>query len=99
MKILYFLLLFPLIPAIFASITGNQKLRGWIIRISAFAIAFGSIFCAWHFMGKDVSFFKVEYPILEWGVFAAEMFVALFLLYKCKEIKKNGVLIQHFPAK
>jgi ech hydrogenase subunit A len=87
MKILLFLLLFPLVPALLVSITGNQKLRGWIVRLSAFAIALGSVYCAWLFMGKDISFFKVEYQFLEKGVFAAEMLVALFLLYKCKNIK------------
>jgi ech hydrogenase subunit A len=86
MKILIFLLVFPLIPAILSSLIGHQKLRGLIVRAGALAISLGSIYLAYRFIGKEVSFFNLEYPFLEKGVFAAEMAVALFLLYKCKSI-------------
>jgi ech hydrogenase subunit A len=88
MKIVLFLLLFPLVPALLSSLIGLQKIRGWIVRLSALTIGLGSVYCAWLFMGKDISFFNVEYPFLEKGVFAAEMAIALFLLYKCKDIKR-----------
>ena len=89
MKILLFLLLFPVIPAILSSITGHQMLRGWIVRLSAIAIALGSLACAAQFVGKDIVFFNFELPHLEPAVFAAEMLVALFLLYKCKDINRS----------
>ena len=86
MKIILFLLVFPLIPALLSSVTGNQKLRGGIIRLSSAAIALGSIYCAWIFMGKDITFFSLEHAFIEKGVLAGEIILSLFLLYKCKDI-------------
>ena len=89
MKTLLFLLLFPLVPAVLSSLISNQKIRGWMVRAGSLAIAFVSVWCAWRFIGRDIAFFTIDYPFLEKGVFAAEMLVALFLLYKCKDIKKH----------
>src|SRR5208283_3724434 len=86
MKIILFLLVFPLIPALLSSITGHRKLRGGIIRLSSAAIALGSIYCAWSFMGKDATFFSLDHVFIERGVLAGEVILALFLLYKCKDI-------------
>jgi ech hydrogenase subunit A len=87
MKALLFLLLFPLIPALLSSITGHQKLRGWIVRFSALAIGAGSIYLAYLFIGRDTVFFHIETPFIEQGTFGAEMLVALFLLFRCKDIR------------
>jgi ech hydrogenase subunit A len=87
MKVLLFLLLFPLIPALLSSIISHQLLRGWIIRLSALAIGAASIYLGYLYIGKGTTFFHIEVPYLEQGIFAAEMLVALFLLYRCKAIK------------
>jgi ech hydrogenase subunit A len=86
MKIILFLLVFPLVPALLASITGSSKLGGGIIRLSAGIIALGSLYCAWTFMGKDATFFSLDHAFLEKGVLAAEILLTLVLLYKCKDI-------------
>lgn len=87
MKVLLFLLLFPLIPALLSSIISHQKLRGWIVRLSALAIGAGAVYCAYMFIGRDTAYFTVEAPHLEQGIFGAEMLVALFLLFRCKDIR------------
>jgi ech hydrogenase subunit A len=89
MKVLLFLLLFPLIPALLSSIIGNQALRGWIVRLSALAIGAASVYLAYLFVGKETVFFHIEAPFLEQGVFGAEMLIALFLLYRCKDIRAS----------
>ncbi len=89
MKLLLFLLLFPLFPAVLSSIIGHQKIRGWIVRISALVIALASLYCAYLFIGNNLTLFRLESHWIEKGVFAAEMLTALFLLYKCKDIKPN----------
>jgi len=89
MKTLLFLLLFPLVPAVLSSLIGHQKIGGWIVRISSLVIALASFYCAWLFIGKGLTLFSLESPWIEKGVFAAEMLVALFLLYKCREIRKH----------
>jgi ech hydrogenase subunit A len=88
MKTILFLLLFPLVPAVLSSLIGHRKTGGWIIRASSLVIALASIYCAWLFVGKSTTLFTLESPWIEKGVFAAEMLVALFLLYKCREIKR-----------
>jgi ech hydrogenase subunit A len=86
MKIILFLLVFPLIPALLSSVTGNQKLRGMIVRLSSAVIALGSIYCAWKFMGRECTYFRLDHAVIEHGVLAGEIGLALFLLYKCKDI-------------
>ncbi|MCU0608756.1 MAG: hypothetical protein MUF22_03180 [Chitinispirillaceae bacterium] len=86
MKILLFLLLFPLIPALLSSLIGNQKLRGLVVRAGALAIASVSVYLGYRYLGHDVTFFNLESPLIEKGVLIAEILVSLFLLYKCKEI-------------
>ncbi len=85
MKIILFLLVFPLIPALLATVTGN-RIRAGIVRLSAGIIALGSIYCAWKFMGRDATFFVLDHALIEKGVLAGEVLLALFLLYKCKDI-------------
>ena len=89
MKILTFLLLFPLIPAVLSALIGHQKLRGLIVRAGALGISLGSLYLAYLFLGKETSYFPVESSLIEHGVFLGEMAVTLFLLYKCKDIKKS----------
>jgi ech hydrogenase subunit A len=89
MKTLLFLLLFPLLPALLSAIIGHQKIRGWVVRVSASVIALGSLYLAYLFIGKDLTLFRLESPMVETLTFAAEMLVALFLLYKCKDCTKR----------
>ncbi len=86
MKIILFLLVFPLIPALLSSVTGHRRLRGGIIRLSSAVIALGSIYCAWSFMGKDATFFSLERAFIDRAVLAGEVILALLLLYKCKDM-------------
>jgi ech hydrogenase subunit A len=86
MNILLFLLLVPLVPALLTAIIRNQTLRGIIVRLGALVIAAGSVYLAYRFIGKETTFFSLEKPWLEHGVFAAELAVAAFLLFKCKNI-------------
>jgi ech hydrogenase subunit A len=81
-----FLLLFPLLPAILLLVIGNQALRSGIVRISAVVIGAVSIYTAWKFLGGAPKYFVIDYPWMEKAFFAVEIALALYLLYRCKNI-------------
>jgi ech hydrogenase subunit A len=89
MNIVLFLIIFPLVPALLLILNPFKAAQGPIIRLSALAIAAGSIFLAYTFIGHGNQLFAVDYPWMEKAVFAAEMVIAAFLLFKCKSIKKS----------
>jgi ech hydrogenase subunit A len=92
MELLGFLILFPLIPAVLLAVIPNQTLRGWLVRLSVLVIAAASIYLAVQYLGHP-AFFKMDDPWTEKGLLTGELLLTLFLLYQCKDIKRQEAWI------
>src|SRR5579883_2658958 len=87
MRLIGFLILFPLLPAFLLALVPQAAFRAWLVRLSVLAIAAASIVLAAQYMGGPGSFFKFDQPWTEKALFLWEAVLALYLLYRCKDIQ------------
>src|SRR5208283_1603631 len=88
-NLIYFLIVFPLVPALLLAVISNQTLRGWVVRLSVAAIAAASIALTCQYMGGQASFFNFNPPCADQVLLAGEAVLTLYLLYSCKNVKKS----------
>jgi ech hydrogenase subunit A len=75
----------------------NQALRGWVVRLSVLAIAAATIALTCQYMGLNNGgqpcFTNFNPPWADQALLAGEAILTLYLLYACKNIKKNEAWI------
>ncbi len=84
-----FLILFPLIPALFLLLTSSHKLRGLIVGLGALAIAAVSIYAFGLGIGSEIFFLNPEMPVLDKVIFGLDIILSTILFgisYKHKRI-------------
>ena len=84
-----FLVLFPLIPALFLLLTSSHKLRGLIVGLGSLAIAAVSIYAFGLGIGSEISFMNPEVPVLDKVIFVLDIVLSAILFgisYKHKRI-------------
>lgn len=84
-----FLILFPLIPALFLLLTSSHKLRGLIVGLGALAIAAVSIYAFGLGIGSEIFFLNPEMPMLDKIIFGLDIVLSAILFgisYKHKRI-------------
>ncbi len=89
MNLIGFLILFPLVSALLLAVISNQALRAWVVNLSVAAIAAATIVLTCQYIGSQAVFFSFD-P--SWGdqvLLAGEAILTLYLLYRCKDIKKK----------
>ena len=87
MKLLSFLVLFPLLPAILLAVISQQKIRALIVWAGALVTAAASIALAAGVIGMPPAFFPLESHSLDLAVFAGDILMTVYLLYRCKDVK------------
>jgi ech hydrogenase subunit A len=87
MKMLSFLILFPLLPAILLALIPQQKLRALIVWAGALVTAGASIWLATGAIGAPSMLFPLESHALDLAIFAGDMVITVYLLYRCKDVK------------
>jgi ech hydrogenase subunit A len=93
MDLIAFLILFPLIPAVFLACISHSGVRNTIVWISSLALIFVSIFLAYKYLAGGPVYFPVDLPALEKVFFGGEIVLAIYLLVRCFGIKKKEFYI------
>jgi ech hydrogenase subunit A len=93
MDLISFLILFPLIPAVFLALISHSGVRNIIVWISSLALIGVSVALALKHIGTGPAFFPLELPYLEKGFFAGEIILAIYLLVRCIGINKKELYI------
>jgi ech hydrogenase subunit A len=88
-----FLILFPLLPAIFLVLISHSGIRNTIVWISSLALIGVSIALASKYLGAGPVFFTVDLPYLEKLFFGGEIVLAIYLLVRCFGITKKEFYI------
>jgi ech hydrogenase subunit A len=88
-----YLLILPLAFAILLGAVANQKWRGLIVKSGALLTALGSIWLAVRVFGTGTEFFPLDNPLAEKLVFAGEVAVAAYLLWRCRQLRGLNLYI------
>ena len=89
-----FLILFPLLSAVLLALIGHDGIRKAIVRVSALVIAAASIYLAYRHLGGPLALFVVPSShLLDKLLFAGDIAVAVFLLWRCKDMVKKEAWI------
>ncbi len=87
MPVLAFLILFPLLPALLLSVVSHQGARTWIVRLGVLALALAAVLLAKDHLASGPAFYSPAIPHLEGAIFAGEMLLYLYLLWRCRQIR------------
>ena len=80
-QLLVFLILFPLLTALFMLIVRREEDRAWIVRISAGAICAISLFLLFMAFDKGSLFYRIGSEQVGQLMFVIEMLLAVYILY------------------
>lgn len=81
MQLLLFLILFPLITALFMLLVRNDPGRDWIVKLSALIIGAGTVLLLVSLFDKGTLYYAFSAEPVGLLMFVIEMVIAVFLLY------------------
>ena len=93
MQFLLFLILFPLITALFMLGVRRDTERGWIVKISALAIGLGTLGALVTLYDKGAIFFGFDAAPVNLLMFVLELAIALLLLWYAVKYRNYLVLV------
>lgn len=88
-----YLLIVPLVFAVLLGSVANAKWRGMIVKAGAILTAFGSLWLAWQVFGSGTLSIAFDSPIAEELVFAGEVAIAGYLLWRCRKLSGRNLYI------
>lgn len=91
--LVYFLILFPLAPALLLAVVRGAGLRRLVVGAGAAVTAAAAVALALAPLRSPTVSFALESHLVEMIIFAGEMVVALFLLFRCRAIRRREVWI------
>ncbi|WML67348.1 MAG: Ech hydrogenase subunit A [Methanoregula sp. SKADARSKE-2] len=80
-QLLLFLILFPLIPAVFMLLVGKDTERNWIVKLSALGIGAVLVYLLVTGSNKGTLYYAIGSEPIGLVMFAIEMAIAVFILY------------------
>jgi ech hydrogenase subunit A len=86
-RVVLFLMLFPLIAAGLLAIVRNGKVRAFIVRVSALLIASGSVLLAVQTMGKPLSM-RIDSEWLSYGMLGLDLAMTALIIFFAISRKK-----------
>ena len=81
MAILLFLTLFPLGVAALTALTSNQKLRNWLVKISAGIIATATIVLTVFVLRFEMTYYEVSFEIINKIILCLELLMGGYVIY------------------
>ena len=82
MTLLIFLVLFPLGVALLTALTSNNKMRGWIVKVSAGIIAVATlILTVWVLKSNTNYFYKINFEAINKIMLCLELAIGIYVIY------------------